>query len=72
MFTGPDWLKAHKGDLHGEDQADDVEGTVGWREKSIRAVRLMTIDIYTCEHIRLTHYYMLILLKPDLTTKHRW
>lgn len=31
MLAGPDWLKAHKGDLHGQDQSDDVEGAVGWR-----------------------------------------
>lgn len=26
-----DWLKAHKGDLHGQDQTNDVEGAVRCR-----------------------------------------
>lgn len=34
MLTGPDWLKAHKGDLHGQDQTNDVEGAVGWKTES--------------------------------------
>lgn len=34
VLTGPYWLKAHKGDLHRQDQANDVEGAVGWRDKS--------------------------------------
>lgn len=33
MLAGPDGLKAHKGDLHGQDQTDDVEGAVGWRRE---------------------------------------
>lgn len=36
MLAGPDWLKAHKGDLHRQDQADDVEGAVGWKKKKTR------------------------------------
>lgn len=31
VFAGPDWLKAHKGDLHRQNQAHDVEGAVGCR-----------------------------------------
>lgn len=34
VLAGPDWLKAHEGDLHGQDQANDVEGAVGWKTES--------------------------------------
>lgn len=34
MLAGPDWLKAHEGDLHGQDQTNDVEGAVGWKTES--------------------------------------
>lgn len=33
VFAGPDWLEADEGDLHGQDQADDVEGAVGCGER---------------------------------------
>lgn len=44
MLAGPDWLKAHEGDLHGQDQTDDVEGAVGWRrEQEVRDQELKLI-----------------------------
>lgn len=34
MFTGPDWLETHEGDLHRQDEAHDEEGAVGCKEIS--------------------------------------
>lgn len=74
MFTGPNWLEAHKGDLHGQDQADDVEGAVGWRKRQpVKDIQLhftpkTTSESY-CKHIvavktilkkRLVMFYMFL------------
>lgn len=45
MLAGPDWLKAHEGDLHGQDQTDDVEGAVGWRREKKVHDELITKDL---------------------------
>lgn len=45
MLAGPDWLKAHEGDLHGQDQTDDVEGAVGWRREKRVHDALITKDL---------------------------
>lgn len=67
MFTGPDWLKAHKGDLHGQDQADDVEGTVGWREK-INQLRAVTdSQLLTFIHVGTHVNKHIVEEKVDLT-----
>lgn len=60
VLAGPDWLKAHEGDLHGQDQTDDVEGAVGWRrgkkvnddiitqeEESLKKKKKLQIDSLT-------------------------
>lgn len=33
VLAGPDGLKAHEGDLHGQHQSHDVEGAESWRRK---------------------------------------
>lgn len=40
VLAGPDWLEAHEGDLHGQDQTHDVEGAVGWRREEEEGMRI--------------------------------
>ena len=33
MLTGSDWLKAHKGNLHGQDKTHNVKDIISWGER---------------------------------------
>jgi len=53
VLAGPDRLEAHKGDLHGQHQADDEEGTVSWEREERHTqcgVGNKMVGLYRGEH----------------------
>lgn len=62
MLAGPDWLKAHEGDLHGQDQTDDVEGAVGWRREKKVIDELITKDLKLAKKKKLPIDFLTTLL----------